>query len=360
MYLRYGRPQSKVPRIERIVTPDRLGKKTADRLADSYVLFDELDEMRKPYQYEINFHNQLKARLLESGIISQIARETTLAPEDFISDGRSLRTLQDPATTAWNLVTTIFYKVAGPPWRLDQVRDHVCYIGLVFKVDANRAKHERVCCGAQMFLATGEGVVFRGHLGPWESEREGEYHLDRETARELIKEVVKDYTKDKGQPPAELFIHGKTRFKPGEWSGFEEGATGVRALTAVQIQKSKDLKLYRDRTRGLPGILPVLRGTAVKSSERDAYLWTNGYVPRLATYAGWEVPNPLKISIHRGVADLDLVLSDVLGLTKLNFNACIFGDGLPVTLRFADSIGEILTAGPIKRDLKPLPFKHYI
>jgi hypothetical protein len=33
----------------------------------------------------------------------------------------------------------------------------------------------------------------------------------------------------------------------------------------------------------------------------------------------------------------------VQGLTKLNFNACIYGDGQPVTLRFADAVGEILS-----------------
>ena len=40
------------------------------------------------------------------------------------------------------------------------------------------------------------------------------------------------------------------------------------------------------------------------------------------------------------------VLNDILALTKLNYNACLFGDGSPVTLRFADSVAEILTAGP--------------
>ena len=172
--------------------------------------------------------------------------------------------------------------------------------------------------------------------------------------------MVKSYASEHGRPPAELFIHGKTRFTGKEWAGFEEGASGVNTLTAVQIRKSSDLKIYRDCADGVPGVLPVIRGSAVKTSSRDSYLWTNGYVPRLGTYAGWEVPSPLKISIHHGGYDLDVVLEDVLGLTKLNFNACIFGDGLPVTLRFADSIGEILTAGPIDRTLKPLPFKHYI
>lgn len=60
-----------------------------------------------------------------------------------------------------------------------------------------------------------------------------------------------------------------------------------------------------------------------------------------------------------GNTPLDQVLADVLALTKLNFNACIFGDGLAVTLRFADDIGEILTAIP-DVGAKPLPFRHYI
>ncbi|MFP4098951.1 MAG: hypothetical protein ACLFU1_09285 [Alphaproteobacteria bacterium] len=48
-----------------------------------------------------------------------------------------------------------------------------------------------------------------------------------------------------------------------------------------------------------------------------------------------------------------------MGLTKLNFNTCIYGDGLPVTLRFAEDVGEILTAIPTIES-KPLPFRHYI
>lgn len=46
-------------------------------------------------------------------------------------------------------------------------------------------------------------------------------------------------------------------------------------------------------------------------------------------------------------------MADVLALTKLNYNISIFGDGLPVTLRFADSVGEILTAARRKGDLPP-------
>ena len=84
-------------------------------------------------------------------------------------------------------------------------------------------------------------------------------------------------------------------------------------------------------------------------------------IPRIGTYDGREVPNPLEIQITNGEADLTQVIQDILGLTKLNYNACKYADGSPVTLRFADDVGDILTAGPIDRDsAPPLPFKFYI
>jgi len=48
--------------------------------------------------------------------------------------------------------------------------------------------------------------------------------------------------------------------------------------------------------------------------------------------------------INKGEADIDQVLKDILALTKFNYNTCIYADGVPVTIRFADKIGSILTA----------------
>ena len=70
-------------------------------------------------------------------------------------------------------------------------------------------------------------------------------------------------------------------------------------------------------------------------------------------------PDSKVLWLLSGNAKIETVLSDIMGLTKLNYNSCQFADGLPVTLRFADAIGEILTAGPSKES-SPLPFKYYI
>ena len=52
-----------------------------------------------------------------------------------------------------------------------------------------------------------------------------------------------------------------------------------------------------------------------------------------------------------------VVLSPVQGLTKINYNN--FNDGLPVTVRFANMVGEILVMGSAKGAEKQ-PFKYYV
>ena len=55
-----------------------------------------------------------------------------------------------------------------------------------------------------------------------------------------------------------------------------------------------------------------------------------------------------------------MVIWDVLNLTDLNFNDRICGDGLTVTLRFADAVGEVLTAVPERKGQPPLPFRQCV
>jgi hypothetical protein len=155
------------------------------------------------------------------------------------------------------------------------------------------------------------------------------------------------------KPPKELFLHGKVRFEDDEWNGFREAVDSTTNLVGVRIHYESDLKLYRKADH------PVLRGLSYIRDDRTAYLWTKGFTPRLQTYPGREVPNPLLIDVCRGRAEIETVLADIMALTKLNYNTCIFADGEPVTLKFADAVGEVLTAGPMG-EVPPLPFKHYI
>jgi hypothetical protein len=160
---RFGRPKSKVPAALKIESTHMIGRKAARSILRNGTMFKEEAEAAALYEYELSFHNQLKTRILDTNCAIQDVRETTLAPDK----NAERRSLQDPASVAWNLGTTSFYKADGQPWRIAAIRDDVCYVGLVFKKIDNPKGDANACCGAQMFLTTGDGVVFRGAPGPW-------------------------------------------------------------------------------------------------------------------------------------------------------------------------------------------------
>ncbi|MCK9619134.1 MAG: hypothetical protein M0R47_01215 [Methylobacter sp.] len=351
---KYGRPKSSVPTSIAQPSPILMNEKQARILETQFSLFEEDHQHAEIYKYELNFHNQLKARLLDTKEVVQVVRETTLAPDDFVINNRQIRQIQDPASVAWNLCTTAYFKSSGRPWRLANVREGVCYVGLVFKKDMTSKDPGNACCGAQMFLDSGDGLVFKGAMGPWYSETSKEFHLPFKDAKQLAEMIVNAYERSHGEPPKELFIHGKTKINQDEWEGFQAGVSNHTNVVSIRIRNDGLFKLYSSGTR------PVARGIALLANQRKGYLWTKGYIPRLMTYPGREVPRPLSIEICYGKAELELVMEDILGLTKVNFNACVYADGEPVTLRFADQVGEILTATPMAHELPPLPFKHYI
>ena len=351
---RYGRPKSFVPRDEVVPSKTRMNSRMATRLLTNQPsLFEEDNAQAEKFRFDPNFHHQLKARLLKYRAVIQIVRETTIMGQAELATSDQSRRLQDDASVAWNLCTTAYFKASGKPWRLADVREGVCYVGVVFKQETNPASEFNACCGAQLFLDSGDGLIFKGAHGNWYKTRTNQFHLEEKDAKELMESVIKYYVARRGHPPKEVFIHGRTRFNKDEWRGFCEAVPSDTKMVAIRITPSQDIKLYR------PGKMPVIRGSGLRMSERKGYLWTKGFIPRLQTYPGREVPNPLGVEVTWGEANLDQVMKDIMGLTKVNFNACIYADGLPVTLRFADAVGEILTAAPVPKGA-PLPFKHYI
>lgn len=350
----YGRPEIAPP--INATRSTLMSERSAANFLRAGSLFPDMEQEAQTYLFAKNFHHQLKAQLLEKEAIIQIVRETTINPMQFVDHfGNPKRSLQEPSQIAWNFGTTLYFKSRGQPWQLADVRPGVCYVGLVFKQDNSPAKRGEACCAAQMFLNSGNGVVFRGALGPWYSEKSREFHLSREAAADLVGQIVKAYKKDHGVAPSELFIHGKQKFSNEEWAGFQSAVPEETKLVGVRIRPTQDMRLFRPDAD-----VPVLRGTAVMVTKKEGYLWTTGYIPRLRTYPGFETPKPILVEINRGDCDLWMVMQDILALTKINYNACDFASGIPVTLKFADRVGEILTASPRGMNAPPLPFRFYI
>lgn len=349
-------PQS-ILKKEIVVEKKTIKKSDAKKFLNAPSFFEDINKEAEPFYFEADFHNQLKARLLKYTIPTQIVRESTLAPDEYLNAfGRPKRDFSKiRGHLAWSISTAAFYKTGGRPWKLSDIRKGVCYVGLSFKQDSNSRDQRTACCAAQMFLDSGDGFVFKGAVGPWFNPKKGDYHLKPKQAKELIELAINTYKGIENCYPNEIFIHAKTKFNSEEWDGFIAGAANKTKIIGVTIKKQAPLKIYRDYSK-----FPILRGLAYLNSEQSGYLWTMGFVPRLDTSLASEVPNPLYVEINKGNHDIKIILSDILALTKLNYNACIYADGMPVTLRFADSVGDILTAAPLDNSNPPLSFKYYI
>lgn len=321
----------------------------------------KIEEFSKMYEADSDFHDQMKARILSEGlkVTVQIMIEETLLFQDKMGNALSN---DMKAHLMWTQCTSTYYKLGYLPWKLHNVREGVCYIGLVFKtLQEYQQRRGYACCAAQMFLDSGDGMVFRGNVGPWKGIDEKTYHLNAASAKELIEVALTSYREKTGVLPKELFIHGRTRFTNEEWTGFNQAIDacgGDTNLVGVTINDSDGFRLYKDN-HSAKFKYGIMRGLALVVDKQSAYLWTKGFIPRTGTTNHMEVAIPLKISVTRGECAIETVLRDVLCLTKLNYNACLYGDGLPVTLRFSDKIGNILTA---LKDVNwaALPFKYYI
>jgi len=163
------RPQSTVPSAIRLQASGKLNVSFAKSMWTQPVLFGDMQDDAEAYNYEPDFRRQLKSRLLSKGILTQIVKESTIAPFEFLNQfGVPARNLGNrTAEVAWNLSSAAYYKAGARPWRLGNVRKGVCYLGLVYKNVENDSDPQAACCAAQMFLDSGDGVVFKGRVGPW-------------------------------------------------------------------------------------------------------------------------------------------------------------------------------------------------
>lgn len=339
------RPKSKIAEPSDDKLPSKMKKRRRSGQREFWDNFN-FDQ----YHYAPDFRRQLKARTMQYEISLQIIRESTLVETDV--DPMTERRLTTQSDRMWNLSTALYYKAGGKPWRLNSAREGVCYIGIAFKL--GEEKTDSACCAAQMFLDTGDGIVFLGDDKPIYSSEKRQFTLTSHASEKLLKGVLKTYEMMDGRPLKEIFIHCRSEINKDQWSGYEKACPKDVKLVGVRVRPERNgPRFYRVGTR------PVLRGTFWKISETSGYLYCSGFKPRIATYDGWETPVPLKIDVQYGEAPIELVAVDILGLTKLNYNACKLGESEPVTIKFSNAVGEILISNPTVTDHRP-NFKFYI
>ena len=157
----------------------------------------------------LDFRGMLKASCMKQHLPIQLLWPTTFDPAYKIprklKENRDRRT-QEPATIAWNLLTALYYKAGGLPWRLarDARQLRTSFVGLSFyrSVDGEHVHTST----AQMFDERGEGLILRGGR-MIESEEDRRPHLTAEDAYELLRNSLKVFRAQHGHYPARVCQH---------------------------------------------------------------------------------------------------------------------------------------------------------
>jgi hypothetical protein len=305
----------------------------------------EEDDDRKGEAAKENFRGALKALTIAFRIPIQLAWPTTFDNDAVVKrklKDYSTRKVQDEATRAWNFFCALYYKAGGMPWRMirDQREFSATFLGISFFEDLDRSA--LFTSSAQLFDERGEGLILKGGLALEDKDKRQPY-LSADDACSLTRTALQSYKREHGNYPARLVIHKSSRFHPAELEGFGKAieVAEIEIADFLWLPRRSPIRLFRN------GIYPPLRGTALRLDDRQAILYTRGSVDFFRTYPGMYVPNPLLIRAQRrDTPDWDLLLRETLALTKMNWNGTQFDGALPITLKAARRVGEILKYVP--------------
>lgn len=298
---------------------------------------EEENEASGVAQHE--FHDLLKARAIALRVPVQLVWPHTYNPGKRRRQKRRpdrARGQQDEATRAWNLHSALYYKAGGVPWRL--VRDSsqlaTCCVGISFYKTLGGDR--LLTSMAQVFNERGEGVVVRGGQASV-SKEDRQPHLNAADAEALLAGALATYRKEHRNLPARVVLHKTSRYNDAERAGFRAAVeqVGVDGVDLLSLGDSFT-RLYRE------GEYPPLRGTLLTLDDATHVLYTKGTVDFFRMYPGLYVPLPLLFRCEDTEQTPRFLGSELLGLTKMNWNSTQFDGRDPITTRVADQVGAIL------------------
>jgi hypothetical protein len=274
-----------------------------------------------------DFHHAMKVLAFRHGMVSQLLRPKTL---------RFAHGLQDAATVGWNFAAATYYKGTGIPWKLVDVDEECCYIGISFYHEIADDEKTMRTSMAHVYLKTGESQIIRGSSFRWKREKGLSPELTKDQATDIAEKVISLYRRQKRRAPRRVVIHKSTPFTKSEKEGFDECTQDIEVVDYVHVMRRSDIRAYPDGHD-----YPVIRGTMFGSGTRW-FLFTTGFIQSLGTYPGAKVPMPLEIDIARLDTTPAQICRDVMALTKLDWNTADFCRREPVTLSVSRKVGSIL------------------
>ncbi|MEQ8524836.1 hypothetical protein [Gracilimonas sp.] len=283
----------------------------------------------------VDFHDLLKAKSLEFNIPTQLMWPWTYT-ESLSPPSKSSISLQSESTRAWNFYIATYYKTSGIPWRMtrDPEVPTTCYVGISFFHNIKKTKVSSSI--AQVFNEKGEGIIMRGEPVKI-NKNDKQVNLSEKDAFKLLDNALTTYKDEHFNFPARVVLHKSSAFNENELKGFK------RVLKKYYIEFYDFLSIRRSSTKLFrEGYYVPLRGSFLQLDNKNMILYTRGSINLYQEYPGMYIPKPLHIQLFETQNSPLSLATEILELSKMNYNNSQFSESMPITLRTSRNVGAII------------------
>lgn len=287
-----------------------------------------------------DLHDYIKAYAAQKQIATQFIQESTL---------------HDPllCQVNWWLSLSFYVKAQRTPWVLKGLEQHTAFVGIGYSVMRKNDKTKVVLGCSHIYNSLGQGLKYR--LSSVEDcifDKQNNPYLSYQDAFKFGTLIRELFLQTMGEIPKRVVVHKRTHFKPDEIRGIVNGLkrSGIQQIDLIEVNfedNARFLSLYSNGFNITAANYPLSRGSCFLLDSTTALLWTHGIVPSVKsdsrTYfmGGKNVPIPLKIKKHYGSSNISSIATEILGLTKMNWNSFDLYSKLPSTIQTSNEIARI-------------------
>lgn len=285
-----------------------------------------------------DLHDFVKAYAVQMNIATQFVREKTLESD-----------MQ--CQIMWALSLAIYVKSCRIPWVISGIQRDTAFAGIGYSIN-NTSNGTNIIVGcSHIYSADGQGMKYKlSKINEFTFDRKKNPYLSEDEAYRLGLNIKELFYKSFSELPKRVVVHKRTPFRQDEVKGFIESLScaGIRDIELLEITYEDNLKCF-EYAKGFSSIdgFPVRRGLCFPLNETTIYLYTHGIAPSVRNpyfkyiQGGKTIPLPLKIVKHYGNGTMTQIATEILGLSKMNWNSFGLYSKLPCTIESSNEIARI-------------------
>ncbi|MDR1003228.1 MAG: SIR2 family protein [Oscillospiraceae bacterium] len=285
-----------------------------------------------------DLHDYVKSYAAQRNIATQFVREKTIE-SDMICQ------------IMWALSLAIYVKSSRIPWVVSGISSDTAFAGIGYSINHTDSGSNIVVGCSHIYSSDGQGMKYKlSKIDDCTFDNKKNPYLSEDEAYRLGLNIKELFYKSFSELPKRVAIHKRTPFRREEIKGFTDSlsSAGIKDIDLLEITLEDDLKCF-EYNRAMNAIdgFPVRRGLCFPLNDNTMYLYTHGIAPSVRNpnyryiQGGKTIPQPLKIVKHHGNGTMSQIATEILGLSKMNWNSFGLYSKLPCTIASSNEIARI-------------------